>query len=80
MPEPAGLGAVAPGAVIDRDDVAAGAQAALARAGQQHGADVVVVLPVGQRLRRAVTMAWVSELIALGRLSVIRPTPLVDGY
>ena len=50
-PEHVGLGAAGARAVVDRDDVAARAEAALAGAVDDDGADVVVVLPLGQRLR-----------------------------
>ena len=68
--------AVGLGAVVDRDDVAARAQSALAGARQQHGVDGVVVLPVVERLGEAGHHAWLSELMAFGRFSVSRPTPL----
>ena len=45
-PERAGLAVVAAGAVVDLDDVAARAQAALARAGQHDGAYGVVILAI----------------------------------
>ena len=47
-PERAGHVVVAASAVVDLDDVAAGAQAALACAGEHSGADGVVVAPFGQ--------------------------------
>jgi hypothetical protein len=48
--EPPRLDPVGAGAVIDRDYVAAGAQAPLAGAGQHHRVHVVVVLPIPQHL------------------------------
>jgi hypothetical protein len=50
-PEPPVEALVATGAVVNRDDVAAGAQAAFALAGQHDGAYVVVIPPFGQCLR-----------------------------
>ncbi len=52
VPEPAGLDAVGAGAVIDRDHIAAGAQAALTGAGEDDRADLVVVLPFGEHRRQ----------------------------
>ncbi len=75
-PELACVGAVAPGAVIERHDVAAGAQAALAGAGQQHRPHGVVVLPGREAFCSPSTITSLSELIAFGRLSVTTPTPL----
>ena len=76
VPELSRLGPVGACAVIDRDDVAARAQPALAGAATPR--------PRGRRRRApsrsstrdiALTIGWVSELMALGRLRVIRPTP-----
>jgi hypothetical protein len=74
-PEPPRLDPVGAGAVIDRDYVAAGAQAPLAGAGQHHRVHVVVVLPIPQHLVQVVTIERVSELIVFGRFRVRKPTP-----
>ena len=81
VPELSRFGPVGAGAVMEHDEVAACAQAAFARTVERRRC--------GCRRRWsqsastgdiAFTIAWVSELIALGRLRVIRPTPLSTRY
>ena len=75
-PEPPRLDPVLSGAVIDRHHVAAGAQSAFPGSGQHHRAHRVVAFPPDEHgYSAASTIVWFSELIALGRLSVIKPTP-----
>ena len=80
VPEALGLGPVGSGAVIERDDVAARAQAAFACAVDHDGTDVVVAVPVAQHRRYRWTIGWVSELMAFGPVEGDQADAVVDSY
>ena len=78
VPELPGLGPVGTGAVIDRDDVAACAESALA--GVDHdGVDVVVVVPVGQRLRQRGDHGVGQRVDGLGPVEGYQADAVVDA-
>ena len=80
VPELPGFRPVGAGAVVDRDDVAACAQSAFAGPVDHDGADVVVVLPVGQDPRDRVDHRVGQRVDRLGPVEGDQADTAVDGY
>ena len=80
VPELSGFGPVGAGAVIERDEVAAGAEAALAGTVDDDGVDVIVVRPVGQHRRHRVDHRVGQRIDGLGPVEGDQADAAIDVY
>ncbi len=80
VPELSGLGPVGAGAVMERYEVAACAQAALAGTVDHDGVDVVVAVPVGQHGRHRVDHGMGQRIDGLGPVEGDQADAAVDVY